>query len=502
LRGIFFEMASPFEPLPENRFGPYEAAHLLWRAGFGGTWEDVQALAGRGLAGAVGSLINFPASTEMAPDFITLPEPDPGPGQTRKHDEREKISDLRFWWLNRMVNTANPLEEKMTLFWHGHFATSFEDKIEAAYPMWHQNQMFRRLALGPFPMLLSALIRDPAMLVFLDNAESVKDRPNENFAREFMELHSLGVGNYTENDVKAAARSLTGFGVDRDDWTFRYDADQHDPGEKTYLGQTGDWSGDDVVRIVCAQPACASFISRKLLEFFVYEHPEPELVEQAAALLRASLYDFRKFFAVLFSSQLFYSDKARDSIVKSPVVLTIGALKSMRVQAPAGDLLGDALRNMGQDLFFPPEVNGWAGGAAWINSNMLLVRYNFANYLLNGVNPEDFHMFDRKAAGSGTKRRAFIESQRQNIVNWTPREQLRDIGADRKMLTSSDIVDYYINTFLARPVSYEMHDQLLAFMETDAAGGHRTFSLDDPNFDERVHDLAHLMMSSPDYQLC
>ena len=194
-------MASPFDPLPENQFGPYEAAHLLWRAGFGGTWEDIQALAGHGLSQAVASLVNLPASIEPAPDFILPPGSDPA-ADAPKRDERQNIADLRFWWLNRMVNTDRPLEEKLTLFWHGHFATSFEDKIQAAYPLWRQNQMFRRLALGPFPTLLSALIRDPAMLVYLDNAESVKDRPNENFARELMELHSLGVGNYTEDDVK------------------------------------------------------------------------------------------------------------------------------------------------------------------------------------------------------------------------------------------------------------------------------------------------------------
>jgi uncharacterized protein (DUF1800 family) len=499
--GIFgLLMASPFDPLPANRFGVYEAAHLLWRAGFGGTWEDIQALAARGLPGAVAALTGFPLSTEFAPDFITLPQPDEG--KDGKPDEREKINQLRFWWLNRMVNTPNPLEEKMTLFWHGHFATSFEDKIEAAYPMWHQNQMFRRLALGPFPSLLSALIRDPAMLVFLDNAESVKDRPNENLARELMELHSLGVGNFSESDVKAAAHSLTGFGVNRDKWTFRYDAEQHDPGQKTYLGQTGPWSGDDVVRIICAQPACGLFIGRKLLEYFVYGNPEPEILNEAAALLRSTNYDFRKFLATVFSSQLFYSVKAQNSIVKSPVALTIGALKSMRAQPPQGGLLSEALRNMGQDLFFPPEVNGWVGGAAWINSNMLLVRYNFANYLLNGVNPEDFHVYNQKAAGPNATRRQFVESQRTGAVKWTPRQQLRDLGIDQKMLTSGDVVDYYINTFLARPVSSEMRDQFLAFMETDAAGGHRSFSLDDSNFDERIHDLAHLMMSSPDYQLC
>ena len=488
-------MGSPFDPLGAGRFGPYEAAHLLWRAGFGGTWEEVQGLAGKGLAAAVGSLVDFPPSSELAPDFVTLP----GEGN-RKPDEREKISQLRFWWLNRMVNSDRPLEEKLTLFWHGHFATSFEDKIEAAYPLWRQNQMFRHFALGPFPALLSAHIRDPAMLVYLDNAQSVKDRPNENFARELMELHSLGVGNYTEADVKGAAHSLTGFSVNREKWSFHYNAEEHDPAEKTYLGQTGAWSGDDVVRLICAQPACGIFIARKLLEYFVYEHPEPELLGQAAELLRSSGYDFRKFFRVLFSSQLFYSAKARNAVVKSPVALTIGALKSMRVQPPAGDVLANALRHMGQDLFFPPDVNGWTGGAAWINSNMLLVRYNFANYLLNGVNPDEFHVFDKKTEGS--KRRGFVESQRQDVLHWSPRAQLRDLGIDRKLLTSADIVDYFINTFLARPVDRELREQLLGFMETDAAGGRRTFSLDDPNFDERVHDLAHLMMSSPDYQLC
>jgi hypothetical protein len=495
-------MASPFDPLPENSFGPYEAAHLLWRAGFGGTWEDVQALAGRGLHQAVQALLDFPVSIEPAPGFATLPEADPGQGTTRRVEERDKIAQLRSWWLDRMLNSPYPFQEKMTLFWHGHFATSFEDKIRAAYPMWRQNQMFRRLALGPFPMLLSALIRDPAMLIYLDNAESVKDRPNENFGRELMELHSLGVGNYSEPDVKAAAHSLTGFGVNRDRWTFRYDAEQHDPSEKTYLGQTGDWSGDDVVRIICQQPACATFIGRKLFEYFVYQQPEPELLGQVADLLRSSGYDFRQFFTVLFSSRLFYSDRAHESVVKSPVALTVGALKSMAVQLPEGSLLSDALRNMGQDLFFPPDVNGWPGGAAWINSNMLLVRYNFANYLLNGVNPEDFQVFDPKTAGSGTKRREFVESQRHDLVHWSPREQLRDRGIDRKLLTASDIVDYYIDTFLARRVPDEMRSQFLDFMETDAAGGHRSFSLDDPNFDERVHDLTHLMMSSPDYQLC
>src|SRR5581483_9544923 len=365
------------------------------------------------------------------------------------------------------------------------------------------NQMFRRPALAPFPELLKALIRDPAMLVFLDNWQSHRGRPNENFARELMELHSLGVGNYTEADVKAAARALTGWSVNREAWSFVKHGDAHDDDGKTYLGQTGNWDGDDVVRIITEQPACARFIARKLFEFFVYEKPEPQIVDAAANIYRGSNYDLALFLTTLFSSQIFYSERAANAVVKSPVVLTIGALKSMRVKVPQKDVLVSALRLMGQDLFFPPEVNGWPGGMAWINSNMLLVRYNFANWLLNGVSPDQFKTFNKKQAGSNLKRREFVEGQRDtSVVEWSPRGQLHELGLDRKFVTSADIVDYYVKEFLARPVAPTLRQQLLAFAETDAAGGRRTFSLNDANFDERVRDLVHLMMSSPDYQLC
>lgn len=529
---IFPAMALPFSPLPEQEFDAWKAAHLLWRAGFGGAWEEIEALARRGLRGAVDALVNFPKTPDSAqPECAQLPKesdrdfnerikalPEPERARLRNErnaDEQAKITELRFWWLKRMLATGTgpaagaagtaapipPLQEKLTLFWHGHFATSYAEKVERVFPMWRQNQMFRRLALATFPELLRALIRDPAMLVYLDNAQSHKGRPNENFAREIMELHSLGVGHYTENDVKAAARSLTGWGVRREDWTFFKNEGAHDSGEKTYLGQTGNWDGDDVVRIICEQPACARFIARKLFEFFVYENPEPAVLDGAAEILRGQNLDIGLFLTTLFSSRVFYSQRATDAVIKSPVVLTIGALKSMRVPVPEKAVLVDALRLMGQDLFFPPDVNGWPGGAAWINSNMLLVRYNFANYLLNGVSPDQFKVFAKKS--DGLKRREFVEKQRDvSAIEWSPRAQLRELGLDRRMMTASDIVDYYIRQFLARRVPQDLRAQLLAFAETDAAGGRRSFSLNDSNFDERVRGLAHLIMSSPDYQLC
>jgi hypothetical protein len=510
---------NPFAPLPEAEFDAYKAAHLLWRAGFGGTSQEAETLAAGGLKEAIQKLVHLSPSGEAErPRCAALPEedersfhrrirdlPEPERGQAaaeRRKAERQKITDLRFWWLNRMLTTQRPLEEKLSLFWHSHFASSFEEKIEHAYPMWQQNEMFRRHAFAPFPDLMRQVIRDPAMLVWLDNAQSHRGRPNENFARELMELFSTGVGAYTEEDVKEAARALTGWSVNRESWTFVKREEAHDDGAKTFLGQNGDWDGDDVVRIICEQPATGRFMARKFIEFFVLPNPEPELVEAAAKIYRANGYNHRLFLHTLFSSQLFYSARSMNGIVKSPVVLTIGALKSMRVPVPEKGVLVDALRLMGQDLFFPPDVNGWPGGMAWINSNMLLVRYNFANYLLNGVSPDQFRVFDKRAAGSALKRRQFVEGERAQVVDWSPRRQLRESGADRRLVTAGDIVDYYLREFLQRPIPKELRLQLLNFAETDAAGGRRSFSLNDANFDERVRGLVHLIMSSPDYQLC
>ena len=513
-------------PLPARDFTPHAAAHLLWRAGFGGTWEQAQELAGLGLDGAVDRLVNFPPSTNLpAPPCAILPEetnkaledriralPDEETRQKersiRDNLERQRIRDLKLWWLNRMLASSpsnvsvHPLEEKLTLFWHSHFATSFEDKIDRTYPIWRQNQTFRELAVSPFLEQLNALIRDPAMLVWLDNASSHRGQPNENFARELMELFSTGVGHYTENDVKESARALTGYSVERDDWTFKFREQAHDSGEKTFLGQTGQFDGPDILRIICLQPATAKFLAKKLLEYFVCTQPDPEMITPVADLYRSSGYNLKQLLHTLFRSQLFYSERATNSVVKSPVLLAIGALKAMRTRLPPDELILGALRVMGQDLFFPPDVNGWPGGADWINSNTLLVRYNFANFLMHGVSPDEFKTYDRTADRT-TNRREFMETQRNPAaVNWSPKYQIEQSGASRRMLTARDIVDYYIQQFLQREPSRELRDALVQLATTDGAGGSRSMSLQDTNFDERARGLVHLIMSSPDYQLC
>ena len=513
-------------PMPAREFDPYAAAHLLWRAGFGGTWEQANELADLGLDGAINRLVDYTPSVDLSvPECAALPEEtdkDFGARLKTLEDEearqkarriryeeaRRQVSALKIWWLDRMLATSPdksgipPLEEKLTLFWHSHFATGYQDKIERTFPLWRQNQTFRSLALAPFPEQLRALIRDPAMLVWLDNASSHRHRPNENFARELMELFSTGVGPYSEIDVKESARALTGFGVNRADWTFHFREEAHDPEVKTFFSQSGPFSGDDIVRILCEQPATANFMARKLLDYFVCTNPDPETVAPVADTYRSGGYDLKTLLHTLFRSRLFYSERSRQAVVKSPVALAIGALKSMRVPLPANDLTLDSLRLMGQDLFFPPDVNGWPGGADWINSNTLLVRYNFANFLMHGVSPDEFKVFERKMVDRGTSRREFLEEQRNDsLATWNPRAHLEQSGEIRRMVTSGDIADYFIRQFLQRSPSRDLRDAIVQLAETDGSGGRRTMSVTDPNFDDRARSLVHLIMSSPDYQL-
>ncbi len=290
--------------LPASSFGYEQARHLLWRAGFGGTPQQIQTLVGWGLEKSVDYLLN-PGNTgeeSIKPDLfdkdIMRPPTEEEKQAYRKaqkaqdedlvakfrkmkqeqeRKDRAQINDMQKWWLKRMIETPRPLEEKMTLFWHGHFATSYRT-IENSYHMFAQNEMFRTHALGNFGELLFGIIRDPAMLAYLNNNQSRKDHPNENLAREIMELFSLGVGGYTEKDIKEGARALTGYTFKDDQFVF--DKNNHDMAIKNILGKTGNADGDDFVRIILGQRACAQFIARKLYGFFVNDLPPVERLSE------------------------------------------------------------------------------------------------------------------------------------------------------------------------------------------------------------------------------
>ncbi len=360
------------DPAPLDRYaGPFtirQAAHLLRRAGFGGSAGEVAALAQLGPDGAVNSLVH-PRDPE--PQFADYP-----PADDLYGTKRNAVAQL--WWLDRMLRTRRPLVEKMTLFWHGHFATSMS-KVPPQL-MVGQIDLFRSQGMGRFPALLLAVSRDPAMLVWLDNRYNSKAHPNENYAREVMELFALGLGNYTEDDVKNAARAFTGWTLDGG-LSFVDRPAIHDDGVKTFLGRTGNFTGQDVVDIIVAQPISQRFIARKLLEFFVYSDPEPELIEATAAVYALSGFDVGKTVATILRSNVFFSPRAYRALPKSPIEFAIGTLRTLGVTTVPANLPG-YLARMGQIPLQPPSVKGWDGGPAWINTTTLLARFNFVNALV------------------------------------------------------------------------------------------------------------------------
>ncbi|MBV9439438.1 MAG: DUF1800 domain-containing protein [Candidatus Eremiobacteraeota bacterium] len=367
------DVATALDPYA-GAFGSRQAAHLLRRAGFGGSPDDVGRIAALGMRGAVDGLLH-PTGTE--PAFADYPEAE------ALLDPKRARATAQHWWLDRMLRTNRPLPEKMALFWHGHFATSI-NKVPAQY-MVRQIDLFRTLGLGRFPALLSAVTIDPAMLIWLDNRYNAKAHPNENYAREVMELFALGLGHYTEDDIKEAARAFTGWTLDRTGTAVYVEA-RHDPGLKTVLGHTGPFGADDVVAIIVAQPIHQRFIARKLIEFFVYSDPEPELIERLASTYALSGFDVSKTVGTILRSNVFYSSRAYRALPKSPLELAIGTLRCLGVSDVPPNLPYQLAR-MGQEPLNPPSVKGWDGGPTWVNTSTLLARFNFVNALIAQTAP-------------------------------------------------------------------------------------------------------------------
>jgi uncharacterized protein (DUF1800 family) len=281
--------------------------------------------------------------------------------------------DLRGWWLREMLTTPSPLTERMTLFWHNHFVSS-QQKVKYSQLMYRQNVLLRQQALGNFGTLLHAMSKDPAMLIYLDNANNRKGAPNENFAREVMELFTLGEGHYSEQDIKETARAYTGWSIEPDTGEYKWRPFIHDEGVKTVLGQSGNFSGDDVLDILLAQPACAEFIVTKLWHEFISPNPDPVEVKHIARRFRDSHYEIKVALHELFLSPAFWDEKNRGTLVKSPVELIVGALKQFDFTYDDPLPFTFAVAQLGQNLFSPPNVKGWPGGDAWINSSTLLAR--------------------------------------------------------------------------------------------------------------------------------
>ncbi|HEY3246659.1 MAG TPA: DUF1800 domain-containing protein [bacterium] len=485
-------MAEPslrkFQPSASTPWNRAKAAHLLSRAGFGGSPDEIDRLAAIPFPAAVDSLLNFesvpdadfPAIDfseirELYAELFRLRQSRAGEQALRQQNQRiiranlQKFQDIRAAWVTRMIQTRRPLQERLVLFWHGLLVSGLPE-VRNAEHMAMQLDLFRRSAAGNFKQLILDISRDPAMLGYLDNDTNRRGRPNENYARELMELFTLGVGNYTEADVKESARAFTG-------WTFAgnqfvFQRNQHDDGQKTFLGRTGNFDGTDVIDIIFEQPAAARHLSRKLFEHFVYLGPEEAVVNELAEIFKRTNWDVKSVLRAIFQSDLFYSEKALRSQIKSPVRLVIGAVRATGARIPEPGLVR-AMDLMGQALLYPPNVGGWPAGRGWINTATILVRYNFSNLLLGGAMP-----------GVGGRRQAPAR------IDWLDASKAKTCG---------DVIDQLADRLLNAPLDARRRWGLLRALGTNRED--EPFVLDGERTQQQLRSAVHLVMSMPEYQL-
>ena len=432
-----------------------QIAHLLRRAGFGATASELDYYASLGFTGAVDRLLNPEQVDDSGTDRLLQ-------SLTANLGDRKQIEASKFWWVNRMLYTQRPLQEKMTLFWHNHFATA-NSKVANSVLMLQQIQLFRDNGLGSFETLLQKVTRDPAMLIWLDNRLNRKAAPNENYAREVQELFTVGIGNYTEQDIHEAARAFTGYSLDKT-LNSVFNANQHDNGSKTFQGQTGNFDADDILGILVRNPATARFITTKMFSWFVYDNPDSSTIDRLANTFTSSGFDVRSVLRDIFTGPEFLSEQAFHGIFKQPADFVIGSLKSLEVQNVGPDVT-QVLRRMGQDLLNPPDVSGWKGGSAWINSSTLFERFNWA---------------DRLSMGRDGSKPYFADVPGQIAA--------QNIGSPY------GLVDFYLGLFVDGDTTPEARQALIDYLGALSLG-------DSAALDLKGRGLVHLAMSVPTYQL-
>ncbi len=455
-------------PLPASEWTLEAAGHLLNRAAFGGTPEEIQRLHVMGHTSAVQSLLNagededlFP-SPEISPlrSYRELKNASASPAEMMEKRKmiqaqvRRQTIEARLWWINRMASTPFPAREKCVLFWHGHWATSIQ-KVNDPFLILQQNQTLRAHSFGSFALFAKEMSKDPAMIRYLDLNSSKVGRPNENFAREFMELFTLGEGQYSEEDIQEVARSFTGYRINPDTGGFLFAARSHDSGVKKIFGKTGKMNGDETVDLIVLRPQCAEFLSAKLWNFYAGENPANALNQVLASEYRASGLKTGDFLKRIFLSREFYAPKYRRRQIKSPVQWLIQTCKILERPMPDPRVIQSTLEQLGQVPFAPPNVKGWDGGRAWISSSTLLLRYNLGGALV------------RNARGA-----------EPDIEKILPLET-----------TSEAACDLLSWRLFQAPMSTALREKTMDFLENNgrSPASHR--------------DLIHLLMSTPDFQL-
>ncbi len=495
-------LLEPYQPTSADPFDTIKAAHLLNRAGFGGTRAEIEKVCKLGPQDAVDWLLDFPdagAEEQSQTDVPDLGSIADYPKSFRdlerafvgKTDEEKKMLRQKFqlanrealdatvnWWMHRMAYGPQPLQEKLTLFWHGHFVTSAKDE-RMAFAMWKQNELLRANAVGNFREFVRGISRDPAMLDYLNNTQNRKAHPNENYGRELMELFTLGIGNYTEDDVKQAARAFTGWAHDGDDFVYRkFD---HDDGVKYFLGHQGNFDGDDVIDIILSQPVCGRFIASKLFRYFAYEDIDDKLAEALGSTLRNGGYELRPLVRTILTSKAFYSQQSIGSQIKCPIQLVLGTVRLLELPMPPQRMLLPGLTQMGQIPFAPPNVRGWPGGRMWINTSTLFVRYNTAIFLAGGGATQLPKMAGGKNFGGINRGNKSIE---------VPAVDFHPGSGDAGMTTAEDVADAWVARLIQRPITTDKRQVLL-----DALANQ-------PQRQENVRKMIQLIVSMPEYQLC
>jgi uncharacterized protein (DUF1800 family) len=557
------------------------AAHLLERAGFGGTPDDVAALAKLTPRQAVARLVRFEGvNTIQLPAFDESPIHDPGlepfpPSRPAVTDQAKATGEalgikvkptgnrrlqpvvdkffywlrastletnrVAYWWANRMLTSPRPLQEKMALFWHGHFAAN-EPKVRDYRKLLAELRLYEDHGTGNFRDLMVAMAEDPGMLTFLDAGVNVKGAPNENFAREIMEMFTMGVGNYTEKDIREAARAFTGWNYV--DLKFVVNKDQHDNGEKTFLGKTGPWDGVQVIDIIMQQPVTADYIAGKIYRFFVRQDLTPDLQKKLGKVLRDSHYEIAPLLETIFLSRDFYSPASVGTQIKSPVELAVSTYRKLGLaKVPGVPDFNSATGALGQRLFSPPTVAGWAGGTSWITPGLLLERGNFARDVLfpdiNFIPPDRVNLSEdirdvatrirqgmdvtaatKPESKSGVMAESNMNADRDEDFNtrygsfrgWQlaiekvkpiPRDiaqvDLSRMVLDAKLKDTTQAVDYMIHRFMRVPPGDAARKKIVDFLDhelgtTDIAAA-RTY------MEEPLRMTLHLIMSQPEYQL-
>ena len=507
----------------ESEWTKGEARHLLNRAGFGGTPGDVDEFHAMGREGAVDFLLEGGRDAEVSGEGMPgwaetevmreemaeelrmrreLREESEGLSAKAAAEARRKFqrrinrrnrgrqNEAVAWWFGRMVGGRVPLREKMTLFWHDHFATSLR-KVRRPSLMLGQNRLFREHAVENFRELTERIVRDPAMMIYLDVQRSSKAKPNENFAREVMELFTLGEGHYTEEDVRNAARALTGYRLNRVTGQVVQSERAWDDGEKVIFGERGRFNGTDVVKLIFRKDRCADFLAGKLWEYFAYEDAEEGLVKGLGRVLRAADYELKPVLKGIFLSKQFYSERAMGGQIKSPVQYLAQMLRELEIEDfPVGFAVAGQ-RQLGQVLFEPPNVAGWDWGKAWINTNTLLARYNLAGALTKGSFEEGggrgrMRRMSRRL-GMGRGGGSFEGADFADLVG---RGESGESGESRD---AGRMVDGLIERFFCIPVPEKARRSFIEYAETKRAGGFT---------EKELGELCHLMMSTPYYQVC